>query len=448
MVTNPDRHVKVLDDKPTGAGSASSAIAAAVILAPLALLLAGLYLVLFLPTDERTAPTTTTTAPAPTKTPAPPQQQQPAPREAAPSKKEAPKSIETKKPRQPSDEDRPKSDIKRQSVAPPTPWRPLPATTVLTRIGVGSCLSQRHPQPIWDDVLALKKRPDLFLMIGDNVYGDVTANDTSPLFDAYTKQGSHPDFSKARAAFPFLAVWDDHDYGVNDGGVNFKNKQLAARLFSQFWQIDTHRAPDEGVYYSKIIGPPGRHVQFIFLDTRTHRSPLKKATEPLPYWGHYEPRAELGATILGKRQWAWLENQLGQKADLRIIVSSIQVLSNGHGFERWGNFPLEQSNLFNLIALHDDTPTMLLSGDRHMGALYEIAIDRDRRLPELTTSSLNRSYGPSKDLRGPELVSDLIGRENFATIDIDWQQREIVLSLRGRAKEVFHTAKYTFDELR
>ncbi|HND53430.1 MAG TPA: hypothetical protein PLV92_13565, partial [Pirellulaceae bacterium] len=42
--------------------------------------------------------------------------------------------------------------------------------TLLTRIGFGSCAKQDKPQPIWDAVVAGK--PQLFLMIGDNIYGD------------------------------------------------------------------------------------------------------------------------------------------------------------------------------------------------------------------------------------------------------------------------------------
>jgi alkaline phosphatase D len=41
----------------------------------------------------------------------------------------------------------------------------------LTRIAFGSCAHQERPQPIWEAVL--QYRPELFLFLGDNVYGDV-----------------------------------------------------------------------------------------------------------------------------------------------------------------------------------------------------------------------------------------------------------------------------------
>ena len=37
-------------------------------------------------------------------------------------------------------------------------------------IGFGSCLHQDYPQPIWEQVK--KQSPNLFIMLGDNVYGD------------------------------------------------------------------------------------------------------------------------------------------------------------------------------------------------------------------------------------------------------------------------------------
>ena len=46
---------------------------------------------------------------------------------------------------------------------PPTP-------PVVSRIAFGSCATQARPQPIWDAVAAT--RPELLLMLGDNIYAD------------------------------------------------------------------------------------------------------------------------------------------------------------------------------------------------------------------------------------------------------------------------------------
>lgn len=50
-------------------------------------------------------------------------------------------------------------------------WRPLP-TGAVQRIAIafGSCAKHWQPQPIGDGIIV--KKPDLFLFLGDNIYGD------------------------------------------------------------------------------------------------------------------------------------------------------------------------------------------------------------------------------------------------------------------------------------
>ena len=48
----------------------------------------------------------------------------------------------------------------------------LAPATRLSRIAFGSCADQDDPQPIWSQILGM--RPQLFLFIGDNIYGDTS----------------------------------------------------------------------------------------------------------------------------------------------------------------------------------------------------------------------------------------------------------------------------------
>ncbi len=334
-------------------------------------------------------------------------------------------------------------------VAPATPWLVLDAESLLTRIGVGSCLHQLHPQPIWDGVLGLDKRPDVFVMAGDNVYGDVKGPDMAELIEAYRSQGTHVAFGKARAAFPFLAIWDDHDYGLNDGGGDFAYQDKAARLFYDFWQLVPERPPADGIHHARIVGPPGRRVQFIMLDTRSFRSALtrKGTNTSFEHWGKYEPSTADDQEMLGEAQWGWLEAQLRQPAEVRVIVSSIQVLAEGHGFERWGNLPKERERFVSLIEGSGATGVVLVSGDRHAAAIYSQKLGNGQRLVEMTASSLNRSYGPSKDGDSPGRVGGMVHQENFGLIDIDWEKRAIRMSLRGMDGAEFYGADVSFADI-
>ncbi|MEO1693636.1 MAG: alkaline phosphatase D family protein [Pseudomonadota bacterium] len=317
------------------------------------------------------------------------------------------------------------------NVAPETPWLPLDASTRLTRIGVGSCLHQNYPMPIWESVLAAK--PDLFLMVGDNVYGDIKSGDPNQLGRAYIKQSAQPEFAKARAAFPFLATWDDHDYGLNDGGAGYRFQPQAAHFFRTFFGLTDARQDDGGIYYARTIGPAGQRVQIIMLDTRSFRSDLQRKSASFPHWGKYEPVADTGGTMLGAAQWAWLAEQLRAPAEIRLLVSSVQVLANGHGWERWGNLPHERARLEALIAQTGARGVVLLSGDRHSGALFRKPLTdaAQPNLIEMTASSLNRAFGPSRDTRLAPLVSEIVWRENFGLVEIDWEGRTLTLGLRG-----------------
>jgi hypothetical protein len=40
---------------------------------------------------------------------------------------------------------------------------------------------------------------------------------------------------------PIMAVWDDHDYGVNDGGGDFPAKEISRKAFLHFLMSLWHR---------------------------------------------------------------------------------------------------------------------------------------------------------------------------------------------------------------
>ena len=105
----------------------------------------------------------------------------------------------------------------------------------LSRIAFGSCADQAKPQPIWDAILAY--RPELFIFAGDNVYGDFNSADAANLKRAYETAEGIAGYNRLRDTIAHLAVWDDHDYGINDGGGDFPHKAVAKELFLKFWKV-------------------------------------------------------------------------------------------------------------------------------------------------------------------------------------------------------------------
>jgi alkaline phosphatase D len=318
----------------------------------------------------------------------------------------------------------------------------------LTRIAFGSCAHQAKPQPIWDAVLDY--RPELFIFAGDNVYGDVTSAAMTELREAYARAAAIEGYARLRATVPVLATWDDHDYGQNDAGADFPYKAAAKRLFLDFWQVPANdpRRTRDGIYHAQTFGPAGMRVQVILLDTRSFRSPLRSSGQPgVPGKGPYLPDPDPAKTMLGGAQWAWLRAQLLQPAELRLIVSSVQVLAEGHGWEGWDDLPLERTKLLGLIDETAAGGVIFLSGDRHVGALYQRAAGVTYGLYEITASGINMTFAANRD-PGPLRLGAVYGAANFGTVDIDWWAGEVRLSVRSMNGEPVRQVTISLADLK
>ncbi len=332
-------------------------------------------------------------------------------------------------------------------VLPSVAWSPLPpARTPLTRIGFGSCLHQNRDQPIWRSVIAAK--PELFLMVGDNVYGDIKSADRRELTMAYAKLAKRPEFAAARQAFPILAIWDDHDYGGNDAGGDFVHRAAARKLFRTFWKGSGSVVGQDpvGIFYAAAFGPVGQRVQIIMLDTRSFRSPLRRKSVTDFGKGRYVPDPSPEKTLLGERQWRWLAAELKKPADVRLIVSSIQILAQGHRWERWGNLPLERNKLFALIRRVGANGVILLSGDRHRASIYRTSNDVGYPLYEVTSSSMNLPFADPEE-SGPYQLDQMYGGANFGVLQINWPARSVDLTIRDIDGQIVRSRRVELAKL-
>lgn len=295
----------------------------------------------------------------------------------------------------------------------------------ITRIAFGSCFRQDLPSPIFASLAGAN--PDVVLLLGDNVYGDTRSGTIRELVGAYETARDHPDFAAIRS-LPVVATWDDHDYGMNDGGADYALKATSAELFRAVWSVPDATPADGGIYRSVVLGEGARQVRLILLDTRTFRGPLTQKPADSDIFGKYVPSTTIDQQMLGEAQWSWLEDELAKPAALRVVVSSIQVLAEGHGWERWGNMPGEQARLLSMLEASGTDNLLLLSGDRHNGAVYERRGEQGTRLVEVTSSSFNRAF-PNKDTPGPYRIGEPLGAENFGLISLDWEAGTATVAL-------------------
>lgn len=276
-----------------------------------------------------------------------------------------------------------------------------PAAEPVSQVAFGSCFKEMLPAPSLEAVASLD--PDVFIWMGDNVYGDT--EDMEVLRAKYRVVREHPAYARIRANSRVIGTWDDHDYGLNDAGSEYPMRRESQQVFLDFLDEPegSVRRKREGVYAVEDLGVPGRMLRVILLDLRYHRDPIGS-----------------DGTMLGEAQWKWLEKVLVESsAQVNLLVSSIQLLPEEHRFEKWANFPAERRRLLELLARPDVPPVLVLSGDRHMA---EISCDREScgyPLFEVTSSSLNLPIGS-----GPEpnrwRVGELFRPANFGTLSIDW----------------------------
>jgi alkaline phosphatase D len=309
------------------------------------------------------------------------------------------------------------------------------AEAPLERIAFGSCATQARPQPIWDAVAAT--HPQLLLLLGDNIYADTT--DMKVMRAKYAKFAAMPGFQKLRSTVPIMATWDDHDLGVNDGGSDYPKKDESQKEFFDFFgePQNSPRRAQKGVYDAKIFGPEGKRVQVIMLDTRYFRSsPLKKKGKHASDEGPYLPNPDPTTTMLGEAQWQWLAEQLKKPAELRLIVSSIQVVAEDHGWEKWMNLPLERGRLFRVLKEAKAEGVIFLSGDRHLAELSMMDAKIGYPVYDITSSGLNMAFRAWRRYEvNQHRVATMNWGDNFGTVLIDWSRPDPLIRLQIRDVE-------------
>lgn len=302
------------------------------------------------------------------------------------------------------------------TLAAPARAVPHRSDIAITRIAFGSCCHEDKPQPIGDRVNAWN--PELFVFLGDNVYGDT--EEMAVLRGKYAKLAAKPGFRELSRRSQVIATWDDHDFGVNDGGSEYKMKAESAAVFLDFWGVPAGhpRRSHAGVYGAYYFGPPGRWVQVILPDNRSFRSPLLGYSVEPADRGQYVVNSDPAASMLGTAQWEWLEAELRQPADLRILASSTQVLPDAPGYEAWINFQADRQRLLDLIDFAQVENLMIISGDTHYAELSRLGERVPCPLYELTSSGLTEVwpvFGPNR-----HRIAQAPLEPNYGRITIDW----------------------------
>jgi alkaline phosphatase D len=301
-----------------------------------------------------------------------------------------------------------------------------PETAHMTRIAFGSCGSETHELPIFNR--AVEHEPDFFIFLGDNIYGDTKNMDT--LKAKYRRLGNKPSYQNLKKNTQILATWDDHDYGWNDAGKEYEFKAQSKEIFMDFFEEpdSSTRRNHPGIYHSYEYEYGTRTLQIILLDVRTFRDRLqpynnesKKDGRFNFYRQEYASYTETDSTLLGEKQWKWLEVQLQKPADIRLIGSGTQFGIEWNGYEAWANFPHEQQRMIGLIERTKANGVMFLTGDVHYSEISKLETDF-YPIYDFTSSGLSSTWHfatPNKNrIEGPVMDN------HFGLLTIDWNSED------------------------
>ena len=273
------------------------------------------------------------------------------------------------------------------------------------RLGVISCIDDGYTTQfkIWDELV--KQRPEYVLMIGDNVYADRSSNgdaiEVTPqtLWERYLDTRLSLPFFFHQKLIPVHSLWDDHDYGVNNGGAEFPHKDASKEIFETFFAQSLSTET-----WSKSFGVGGLlsmgDFNLYFLDGRYFRSK--------------DPAGQ----HLGTDQHKWLIKSLKEETQPSFLIKGDQFFGGYHRFESFeGNHPQEFNTFVaDLKAL--GTPITFLSGDRHLSEIMQFPRSMFG-LPtfEITSSPMHARTFAGEAVKNPWRVVQDNSHVNFTMVD-------------------------------
>ncbi len=296
-------------------------------------------------------------------------------------------------------------------------FRTFPAGPASFTVAVGSCSRLGSNGSVYDTIRAAQ--PDLFLVPGDFFYADHIE-----VFDQFTEAFDETLTSPAQAALlaeiPIAYVWDDHDYGGNDGDSTSATRDIARVAYSSY--VPHYPLTGSGTINQAFT--VGR-VRFLLLDNRSARDP--KA----------DPDGA-DKTMLGADQLAWLEAELlaaDSAYPLTVIVTSVPWIAAPEvGADHWGGYTAERSALADFIASNELEGILMVAGDAHMVAIDDgsntnFSAFEGASFPLLHAAALDR---PGSEKGGPYSEGAFPGGGQFGLIEVtDNGSSEIQVRLTG-----------------
>ncbi|MBT4694386.1 MAG: alkaline phosphatase [Planctomycetaceae bacterium] len=252
-----------------------------------------------------------------------------------------------------------------------------------------------------------QQRPDVLMLLGDNVYSDAPEMPEMQHYCYYRRQ-SRPEFRSLVSQVPVYTIWDDHDFGTNDcqGGPLVEEpywKVPVWNVFKNNWVNPKYGngGIQPGCWYDYYVG----NVHFIMLDGRTYRD-LRPSDESRP-------------TMLGPAQIKWLQRTIKESSGVfTVLVSPVPWVfsAKGDSKDTWNGFKKERNDIFDVVKQSGRSGVLLMSADRHRSDLWKIQREGMYPLYEFNSSRLTNQH-VHPEMAGAEFSYNK--KQSFGIVEFD-----------------------------
>ena len=266
-----------------------------------------------------------------------------------------------------------------------------------------------EPITIFNSILS--KSPDFMVWLGDNTYlREADWDSRSGIYHRYTHDRSVKELQPLLGSVHHYAIWDDHEYGINDASRTYQLKDVTLKAFNDFWFNPIPGTPERGISHTFQWSD----AEFFMLDNRWFK--VEKEMNDSSY-----------KTILGKEQIDWFIESLSQSlATFKFVAIGGQFISNSAAYENYAVLPVERQMIIDRIVENGITGVIFLTGDRHFS---EVSVEKPEGfypIYDFTISPFTSGAGgPRTETNTKRIAGSLIERtRNFAKFNIVGEKKE------------------------
>jgi membrane-associated phospholipid phosphatase/phosphodiesterase/alkaline phosphatase D-like protein len=265
------------------------------------------------------------------------------------------------------------------------------------RVALSSCARVGSNGRVFDAIAA--SEPLLYLAMGDIHYSNIGENSPDAFRSAFDELLTEPGQAALYRQVPIAYVWDDHDYGPNDGDSTSPSRPAARQVYREVVPHSGVEPGDAAINQAFTIG----RVRFVMTDNRSERT---------------------DDSMLGDEQRAWLIDELTESSRTHALVVWVNpvpwIVEARDGGDNWSGFAHERMVIADAIAQAEIDNLIMVSGDAHMVALddgtnSDYSTAGGASFPVFHAAALDR---PGSIKGGPYSDGAFDGAGQFGLLDI------------------------------